>query len=134
MDFWLAKFWKLYLHYEIYSQWRFHILPFCKLTLIIHTQVLQYLFNIKHSSFPQVSDMHSFSSPQMQNDLVKGKYCPKETTYIEDIQQEGFYKTIINLQGINITPPYLQHNWEPLSIFEPRPNVVCTLCNDFTDH
>lgn len=35
--------------------------------------------------------------------------------------------TIINLQGINITPPYLQHNREPLSTFDPRPNVVCTL-------
>lgn len=32
--------------------------------------------------------------------------------------------TIINLQGINITPPYLQHNREPLSTFDPRPNVV----------
>lgn len=38
-----------------------------------------------------------------------------------------FYMTIINLQGINITPPYLQHNREPLSTFDPRPNVVCTL-------
>lgn len=35
--------------------------------------------------------------------------------------------TIINLQGINITPPYLQHNREPLSTFDSRPNVVCTL-------
>lgn len=44
--------------------------------------------------------------------------------------------TIINLQGINITPPYLQHNREPLStlIHDQMLYVHCTLCNDFTDH
>lgn len=70
--------------------------------------------------------MHS--SPQNNvKQPGEGKYCPKETTYIQYKQREGFYMTIINLQGINITPPYLQHNREPLSTFDPRPNVVCTL-------
>lgn len=56
--------------------------------------------------------MHS--SPQNNvKQPGEGKYCPKETTYIQDKQREGFYMTIINLQGINITPPYLQHNREP---------------------